>query len=498
MSDPQDDDEGEGKGGIDVDVLRSYLSFGRRAVRARRFIVAALFSVGLLLTIAAFKFFPRSYVCKTVLLAQGEQVLEGNSGQSPFAGAESLILRHENLTSIIREIGLIRKFEERRPPLLALKDKIRASLLGALDQESKVGALVGTLESKIGVEVEGNTLSVTVTWADGKTAAEIADAAQQSYVKMRHSSELAAFQEKMSILNGHAGKVRVEVEGLAEQIRVLHEEKVAQARASASAARGAAPPTVLAPRRAAPRSVAPGQPDPELPELRERLEASKQKYAQLQADLEKRLRDERTKLSELRLRLAASHPEVVTAEQRIAMLSQEPSEFAVMRAEIKNIESDIAQRDTLGKRDPGRPSVAGLTGPGASDALPIDIVKLLDEDDTDPVLAAQLSGAVRKYGSLRDDIRSGRIDLDTAQAAFNHRYKLIVPVEVPANPTKPKGWMILLGGLVGSLLVALAIPILAELRTGIIIERWQVQQLRLPVLGELRLPSHTGDSGPKP
>jgi len=37
----------------------------------------------------------------------------------------------------------------------------------------------------------------------------------------------------------------------------------------------------------------------------------------------------------------------------------------------------------------------------------------------------------------------------------------------------------------------LLLPLVEELRKGVIVERWQVQQLRLPVLAELKLPPHT-------
>jgi hypothetical protein len=40
----------------------------------------------------------------------------------------------------------------------------------------------------------------------------------------------------------------------------------------------------------------------------------------------------------------------------------------------------------------------------------------------------------------------------------------------------------------GVLLLALLVALLAELRTGTIVERWQVQRLRLPVLAEVKLP----------
>ena len=47
-------------------------------------------------------------------------------------------------------------------------------------------------------------------------------------------------------------------------------------------------------------------------------------------------------------------------------------------------------------------------------------------------------------------------------------------------PIKPKVPLLLAGGLLAAIFLALAIPILAELRSGIMVERWQVNQIRLP------------------
>jgi hypothetical protein len=141
--------------------------------------------------------------------------------------------------------------------------------------------------------------------------------------------------------------------------------------------------------------------------------------------------------------------------------------------------------------------MGGIPVPGAPatiEPLPGDIVGLLDDRNVDPALSAQLYGAIAKYSTLRDDIRSGRIQLDTAQAAFHHRYKIVVPADAPGSPIKPKIRVILSAGFAASLLLALLLPILAELRTGIIIERWQVSQLKIPVLAELKLPSLSSDS----
>ena len=190
----------------------------------------------------------------------------------------------------------------------------------------------------------------------------------------------------------------------------------------------------------APRIVSrPLEPDAQLPELRGKLDALKTKLSALEADRDKRLHEEQAKFEEMKLRLTSSHPEVVTQGERVAMLSQVPSDVALMRAEVKDLEGEIQQREGFTRRGSefGVVSRSGGTGRGATaDLLPSDITDLLERDNLDPALSAQLSGAVTKYGSLRGDILSTKIELDTAEAAFNHRYQIIVPAEAPNKPAK--------------------------------------------------------------
>jgi hypothetical protein len=163
----------------------------------------------------------------------------------------------------------------------------------------------------------------------------------------------------------------------------------------------------------------------------------------------------------------------------------------LMRAEVQDAESLIRQRESMQATSKGSSTISS-TGGGADAELPTEILGLLDERDADPALAAQISGAVTRYGSLRDEIRGAQIALDTAQAAFSRRYQVTVPVEVPSSPTKPKKFAILGAGIAISLALAFLIPILLEIRRDVVVERWQVHQLQLPVLAELRLPPNKG------
>jgi len=193
----------------------------------------------------------------------------------------------------------------------------------------------------------------------------------------------------------------------------------------------------------------------------------------------------------MKLRLTDSHPEVIRAEQRLAMLAQVPSELMLLQSEIESAESEIDQLTAAANS--GTVVRPGSSASTPAEPLPGEILGLLSQDDIDPILVAQLSGAISKYGALRDGLRSGRIELDTAQAAFHRRYKLIEPASPPGAPYKPNVMMILAAGFAASLLVALLLPVLFELRRGIIVERWQVHHVKLPVLAELRLPPRSTD-----
>jgi len=493
MADQEDDNESEGAGGgFRVELIQSYLAFAKRAVRARWGWSALALIVGLSLTFLAVKYLPRTYSCTTTMMVEGTKVLDGRDSNNSLAGAEGLIARHENLEALIRDTGLFKTAAERRPPLLRLKDRIFASLFGEMDDKTRVAALVGTLESKITVSTENGYLSITVTWSDPVTVAQLAEAARQSFLKARHQAEISAFEDKMAILDGHASTLRDDIGQLVQQLKTARDEQIAKGndarKPTASPTEAAPAPAVRQPVRRTPGS------DAQIPALKEKLTALKAKLAELNTDRERRVREEQAKYDDLKLRLTSSHPSVVLQKERIAIASQVPSDVVLMQSEVKNIEGEIEQRDAVARQG----SETGGGGGGGqrravAESLPVEVTDLLERDNLDPALSAQLSGAVMTYGALRNEIFSTRVSLDTAQAAFQHRYQVIVPAEAPNKADKPKIPAVLGGGIVFSLLIALLLPILAELRVDIIRDRWQAEHIALPVLAELRLPPHSSD-----
>jgi len=476
-----DEDQAAGGGGFNPELLRSYLSFAKRSIHKHRFAAIGLFLLGAGLTIALVKYLPRTYESRTVLMAQATAVLDRNDASNALSGADGLIKRRENLEALIRDTGLVRNAELRRPPLLKLKDRIVTSLFGEMDEKTQIAVLVGTLENKINCSTENNQLTISVAWGDGQTAADLAQAARESFLRTRHSAEISAFEDKMAILDEHASKLRQDVALLASQM---------QTESTGGATETPAPTTTPAPARATvARGSSPRRPDAmvteQLTALKEKLTTAKAKLADLEGDWQRRLHEAKVKLDDMSLRLTPNHPEVVTQQQRVANLSQVPSEVASLRAEVSTLQGDIKAGDLLVAHGGGS---GGTVAGGSTESLPAEVLQALSKDNADPALRAQLSGAIIKYGDLRNEILNGKIELDTAQAAFNHRYQISVPAEVPDKASKPKPGVIVGGGFFISLLLALLVPILLELRKGVMVETWQVHELQLPVLAELRLP----------
>src|SRR5258706_15426673 len=113
--DNQQQDEQGGRGGFDPKLLGSYWSFAKRSLKARKLLFSGILFSGLLLAILVAKYLPRTYGCTTVLMTGENAILDSRGGPRPLAGAQGMILRHENLEQLVKQTGLIKKFAERRP-----------------------------------------------------------------------------------------------------------------------------------------------------------------------------------------------------------------------------------------------------------------------------------------------------------------------------------------------------------------------------------------------
>ena len=98
-------------------------------------------------------------------------------------------------------------------------------------------------------------------------------------------------------------------------------------------------------------------------------------------------------------------------------------------------------------------------------------------------------GAEGKVDELNRRLGAVHLELDAARAAFKYRYRVVKPAELPKQPTRGQPATALLAGLLGGAALALLAAVVADLRAGLALERWQLErQLGLRVLAEVSAP----------
>jgi uncharacterized protein involved in exopolysaccharide biosynthesis len=500
----EDDDEQSG-GGVPTELLLSYLAFGREALKKRVVLATTVFVMVSGFAVALASLWPRTYHADTRLMAQRSDVLamRGDSIGDALRGAQDVILSRENLQKIVDSRNLVRAWEERRAPILRLKDKIANALRGPISPSEQAEALVGLLKDKLTVTVGpgDGTLSLAVDWADGQSAASIVDAAEQNFLATRHSAEISMIADYAAILEGHAADARKDVDSLAEQVKQSRKSRIAAAKDAFKADRDKdadkEPTTVLATPHYAPSRPTRPDDDQDVARIKSQLDTKQRTYSDMEDDRRHQLVEAQAKLSDLLTKYTEAHPAIVDQKQRILMLQRESAQAVALKSEIVELQESMKSHMSASQSAAGVGS-AVLLRPGARtgdpETLPPELTELLqDRNLIDPALAEQFDSALRKYRALRDQISSAQIDLDTAQLAFKHRYNIVAPAEVPTKAAKPKVGAIIGGGIFAALLLAIAVAIGAELRTDRIQQQWQVRQIALPVLADLRFPPEAGE-----
>jgi hypothetical protein len=89
---------------------------------------------------------------------------------------------------------------------------------------------------------------------------------------------------------------------------------------------------------------------------------------------------------------------------------------------------------------------------------------------------------------MRDRIEAARIDLDIARAAFKYRYAVLAPPQVPRGPIKPRSPLVILAAAVAGLFLAAFATTAADIRAGLVLDWWQVEDLLPQAIPNVRLP----------
>jgi len=214
------------------------------------------------------------------------------------------------------------------------------------------------------------------------------------------------------------------------------------------------------------------------------LEAKRRAINELDEFRRRRLAELQTELAQKRAVYADAHPAVAQILQSIGALTEDSPQLAALRKDERELQGEY---ERLSAR---KPESGGGGAPRSTEVTPRKkISDPLEPDVQGEYSRTRLRFAMEKYDTLLDRINSARIELDTARAAFKYRYQVIRPPQLPKRPEKPKVPLVIAGGVMAALALAVVAAALSDLRSGRILESWQVERtLGLEVLGQVPRP----------
>ncbi|MBS2031474.1 MAG: hypothetical protein JST54_26470 [Deltaproteobacteria bacterium] len=467
---------------FDYALIRDWLGYALGSTLRHPLIAIIVAALVMCTTIGALKVLPRSYHVESKLLAQRNTVMNAldnpnrswGEGDAPLRAASETVLRRDNLVLLIKQTDLVDTWERTRAPAVRLKDRVLELINGPPTDDDRIDALVGLLEKRLTVETGDQTVTISLDWPDGNTAFRLVDAAQQNFLEARHVTEIALISEAISILEGHATQVHEAVMSTMDELQ--------QRMKAADAADDKDKPPDSAPKPAKARAPTRRPEDQEVAQLKVLLSSKKQTIKDVEEFRQRRLTELQTQLTEAKAIYAPAHPTVLNIQQTIDALTQPSPQVEQLQREAKDLEDELDRRVTHldGIQEPSRKDI--------DDAIKLSRKAPSDTEDVNlEYTRSRLRLAVSQYDTLLERIDAAHIELDTARAAFKYRYAVIRPAQVPKKPQKPNAGSVLFAGALAALALAQLAALLADLRGGRIVQRWQVERLlELPVLGEVR------------
>jgi hypothetical protein len=455
---------------VDVKQLKQWVQFVVHSVRRRKWAALGVWALVVAVTIAVLAILPRTYQVDAQLLTQRHTVMPalGNPGRTvptdanvPTRAAAETVLGHDNLLSLMKQTDLLNHWERSRTPILRFKDWVFRAVTNP-SEEDRVNAMVGFLENRFHIGTTESTITIGIDWPEPQMAYTLVDNALQNFLEQRHSAEVSSIAETISILESHVAELKEQIDNSIEEVK--HGQATPK-----SAPEPATPLPRRDPAQDALRTRA--------TELRALIEAKRRAINELEDFRRRRLAELQSELTQKRAVYADAHPVVAQVVQSIAALQEDSPQSAALRKEERDLQAEydkVSPRRSEGAFGGGR-ELGQRRAPNP-----------LEPDVQNEYSRTRLRFAMEKYDTLLDRLNSARIELDTARAAFKYRYTIVRPPQLPKRPVKPKVPFVLGAGVLAATVLAVIAAALADLRSGRILETWQVERaLGLEVLGEL-------------
>ena len=467
---------------VDWAAVRNMVRFVARGPRRHPAVALLAFVLTLAATGAFAAFAPRRYHASTKLLVHPidrmAALVSPNRplrDEAPTRAAREQVLAHDSLKKIALETDLVAQWRVKRSPVLRQKDQLQQLIGGAWSDEVWTEIVVGTLEKRLLVASDAETVEISVEWPDPEMARRIVETAAQSFVETRYVKQVEAIGEAIGILELHVSQTRGTVDEALENLRRVVTER----------SRGDT--RILARASATPRS----RPvtSQELAQLSFTLRSTQVVVARLEEQRRREIARTRATLGQQAVIYNRSHPVLSQLEQRLKQLERDSPELAQLKRDVHELQRDLEVKG--GKPDrpqgflPAEQESSGLVAEGSLASLAPE----LERDPAISVAQEQVRVALSRYQELLMHAQVARLALDTARSAFKQRFDTVRPAQTPKEPTSPNLPAVIGAGLMLAVVLAFFATYVLDAWRGTLSESWQVErQLGIAVLVTMKEP----------
>ncbi len=444
-----------------------YLLFALRAARRRKGLTLFVFVACVAVLAGYYWSKTPQYRAETRILAQRQQslpsIVRSNVAEDqPTRAASEIIHRRENLLDLIQQAGMLEV-----PPQGDLLDRLRsaAATLGNAPSTGgdPVDDLVDILDRRLKVDVGEVTIAIQIDWPNPQQAYRIVEGALQNFLEARHVLDVTALDDAISTLQGRAAAASDALAKATDETRRGLQQDANRYSRPQTTSRSSPP--------------LPRQTSEDLARLRSMLDAKERAINDVEEFRRRRLSELQAQYDARRAVYAEAHPEMANLRLDIAALNRDSPQITALREEEGKLRGEYQARLA-------RERVGGSEG---------QVIFQVDQRPPAENLQSAIDQSERvrearsRYQQIAESLNSAQVELDTARAAFKHRYKIIRPAQVSKKPVSPNPFKVFGLGGIASLVFAFLVSAAVDWRSGRLLERWQIERgLGVPIIADLR------------
>ena len=411
---------------LDLAALRDRASYGVRALDRNAGLSILVALLTLLGAALVAWILPDRYKVETRLLAQRDDVIAmlSNPGR-PVLSAEAnpatrtvsdMVLRRDNLLSLVRQTGLLQHWRATRSPLFRLKDWLIYNR--QLDDEELTEVLVGTLDKRITATAqEGGVVTFTVIWNDQQMATKLAQTVLDNFIENRNVNEMAIVGESIALLEQRVAEAQKSMEETLQGARSLPRAAAPRAVGTTSTQRTVAPVETV-----------------ELARLRSEISARRRALDELVTFRDRRVAEMQAELAQQRAVYSESHPTVANLRRSIEGLSADSPQMIQQRRELAEVEARYVTRGGSQAVLEGLPAPRVASAGGSSAATSSLLAALgVSRDPNEDYTRGRLAAVIARYYSVVDRLEAARTERDAARAGIKFRYIVVKPPLPPGS-----------------------------------------------------------------